>query len=1090
MVRAALKNPYAVVALSLILVILGAVSFQKMTVDIFPEINMPVLAVATFYKGMGPQEIEGAITLRLEQIYLQAAYIDHIESRSLPGVSLIKIYFHPSYDINAGLAEISSLTYSALRYLPQGIFPPVIIKFGAANLPIVLQTTSSDTLSEKEVRDLAYFKVRPQLGHVPGISFPTTFGGKIRQITIFMDRQRMLARGISVHEIVEAVNEQTLLLPAGSTKIGDLEYNLYSNSMIKLVEHMNDIPIKVVNGVPVYLRDVGVAADSTAITTNVVRINGKRAVYLPIMKQAGANTVAVIDGIKEALPKLVGLPKDLLVELISDQSLYIRQAITTLEHEGLMGAGLACLMVLIFLGSFRYTLIIALALPLSILGAFVLLYFTGQTINIMTLGGLALVIGTLLDNNIVVLENVHRHLGMGKLPRQAAEDGTSEVALPMLVITVSILIVYLPIMFFEGIVKFLFVPLALAVAYTMVVSYGTSMTVAPVALASLIRKGSHAGPEVKPRRFDRIFNRTADWYVRTLKWNLQHKSFLITGVIAIFAVSLFIAPRLATEFFPKVDAGEFILHVSAPTGSRVEKTEAIVAQVEGLIRKAIPSSEINQIVANIGLPQGFMVLYSPVNGPHQAFIIVSLKKGHTVKTEEIITNLRAAISRDLPGIKISFQSGGLVSDVLNFGLAAPINIKLSGPDLEELSETANKIRQVVAAIPGTADVRVSQAMDYPEIHLDLDRTKAAYVGLQERRMVKDLITGLSSNVTLNPSYWIDPQSNNAYFVVAQYPEQFLIQFEDFLDMPLVGGKTEHPPFAGGETRSRYRGTSLALYQTPFPERAELPQQTDELSSPILLRDVAQVTRIFGPETVDHYNLIRVIDVLIDVPGNNLGSVASQIEATLKTVELPENVTVLMKGEVDSMRGAVKGFTGVLPLAVLLIYLVMVGLFRSFVDPLVIIGAVPLGFIGVIWMLLLTGTSVNVESLIGSLMMIGIVVANSVLLVDFANNRMREGMAVEEAVVQAGRLRLRPVLMTALATIMGLTPMALGFGEGSEMNMPLARAVIGGLIAGTFLTLLFIPVLHVIIRRRSNKDTDASPESNDSDSSPSLPEVTT
>jgi multidrug efflux pump subunit AcrB len=374
--------------------------------------------------------------------------------------------------------------------------------------------------------------------------------------------------------------------------------------------------------------------------------------------------------------------------------------------------------------------------------------------------------------------------------------------------------------------------------------------------------------------------------------------------------------------------------------------------------------------------------------------------------------------------------------------------------------------------------------------LDLDRTKAAYVGLQERRMVKDLITGLSSNLTLNPSYWIDPQSNNAYFVVAQYPEQFLIQFEDILNMPLVGGKTEHRPFAGGEARSRYRGSSLALYQTPFSERAELPQQADKASSPILLRDVAQVTRIFGPETVDHYNLIRVIDVLIDVPGNNLGSVASQIEATLKTVELPENVTILMKGEVDSMRAAVKGFTGVLPLAVLLIYLVMVGLFRSFVDPLVIIGAVPLGFIGVIWMLLLTGTSVNVESLIGSLMMIGIVVANSVLLVDFANNRMREGMAVEEAVVQAGRLRLRPVLMTALATIMGLTPMALGFGEGSEMNMPLARAVIGGLIAGTFLTLLFIPVLHAIIRGRSTQDSEASPESNDSDSSPSLPEATT
>src|SRR5256712_569413 len=568
MIRAALNNPYAVVAISLIVVILGVVSYQTMVVDIFPEINIPVVAVATFYKGMGPSEVEGAITLRLEQLFLQASYVEHIESRSLPGVSLIKVYFHPSYDENAGMAEITSLAYSTLRFLPPGIWPPIIIKFGAASLPIGTLTVSSETLSEKEV-----------------------------------------AR----------------------------------------------------------------AADSTIIQTNIVRINGHRAVYLPIMKQAGANTIQVIDGIKATLPKLIGLPEDLTVNLIFDQSLYIRQAIQTLEEEGLLGGGLACLMVLLFLGSLRSTVIIALAIPLSILAAFVLLYFTGHTVNVMTLGGLALVIGTLLDNNIVVLENVHRHLGMGKTPGRAADDGTREVALPMLVATISILIVYLPIMFFTGIVKFLFVPLALAVAYVMVVSYLTSMPVAPVAMTALFREQTHA-PADHPRLFDRLFGSFVDRYVLVLRWCLAHKALVAGGVTLTFCGSLLLAPSLATQVFPRGDVGQFILNVAAPEGTRVEKTEAIVGQIESLIRQEIPPVELDQLVANIGLPHGWMVLYTPVNGPHQAFLLVSLTRGHRLRTDAIIARLRARLAREFPGLKFSFQTGGIVGDVLNFGPPAPPDI--------------------------------------------------------------------------------------------------------------------------------------------------------------------------------------------------------------------------------------------------------------------------------------------------------------------------------------------------------------------------------------------------------------------------------
>lgn len=1059
MIHAALKNPYAIVAMSLIVVILGGVSFQQMEVDVFPEINLPVVAVATFYKGMGPSELEGAITLRLEQLFLQASYVEHIESRSLPGVSLIKIYFQPSYDVNAAVAEITSLTYSTLKYLPPGVFPPIIVKFGAASLPIGVLTASSEGLGEKEVRDKAYYSVRPQLATVPGIFVAPSFGGTIRQVTVFLDRELMLARGVAAHEVVAAVNEQSLLLPAGNVKIGDFDYNVYTNSLIQVVDRMNEIPIKVEHGVPIRLGDVGKAVDSTMIQGNVVRVNGKRAVYLPILKQAGANTIAVMDGVKEGITKLIGLPADFTVKLLFDQSLYIRQAIHTLQDEGLIGGGLACLMVLLFLGSLRATLIIALAVPLSILAAFIQLNLAGQSVNVMTLGGLALVIGTLLDNNIVVLENVFRHLTMRKTVSQAARDGTNEVALPMLVITISILIVYLPIMFFTGIIRFLFVPLALAVAFTMVASYLASMTVAPVTIAALIKVESH-----HETWFDRLFNWVANRYTAVLTWCLGHTTIVVVLSLVLLALSGISAAGLATEFFPKVDAGQFILNLSAPEGTRVEKTEAIVERIEGIIKEETPTGELDQVVANIGLPQGWMVMFTPVTGPHQAFLLVSLLPNHTVSTPALIDRVRARIARELPGLKLSFQSGGIISDVLNAGLPAPIDLKLVGQDLNELKDAALRIREAVAAVPGTSDVVIRQGMDYPELLMSIDRSRASYFGLSEQQIVREVVTGLSSNVQLNPGYWIDPKSNNAYFVVTQYAEQSLTHFDDFLNTPLVGSARD---FSGSTSavNPADRGSSLALQQTPFSERATLPQVGGNSQGPVVLRDVADIDRRSGPETVDHYNLQRSMDVLVGVKGNDLGRVVKMVEAAVAGVTLPKDVQVKTQGEADSMRNALRGFGGALPLAIILVYLVIVGLFRSFIDPLVILGAVPLGFIGVIWMLLLTHTSVNVESLIGSLMMIGIVVSNSVLLVDFANRRLRDGLPLREALIEAGRLRIRPIVMTALATVLGLAPMALGLGEGSEMNAPLGRAVIGGLLVGTPTTLLVIPVLHAIARRR-------------------------
>src|SRR5713101_5688901 len=774
MVRASLKNPYAVVALSLIVVILGIVAYQKMVRDIFPEINIPVVAVATFYKGMGPSEMEGAVTLRLEQLFLQASYVDHIESRSLPGV---------------------------------------------------------------------------------------------RQITVFLDREKMLARGISANEVIKAVNAENLLTPTGNVKIGDFDYNVYSNSIVSVVKQMNDFPVKVVNGVPTYLKDVGTAADSTAIQMNIVRVNGRRAVYVPLLKQAGANTLAVLDGVRAALPKLKGIPSDLEIKLLFDQSIYIRQALTTVQHEMLLGGGLACVMVLLFLGSVRSMFIIALAIPLSVTAAFVLLYFTGHTINIMTLGGLALAVGTLVDNSIVVLENIHRHIAMDKPVREAVADGASEVALPMLVITISILIVYLPIVFFTGTIKFLFVPLGLAVAYAMGASYLASLTVAPVAIAAGQREIGHL-PELAEIEAPRSvwgsltaiwksfnpFERVADRYEAFLRWGLGHKALVVGTVGGVFLVSMAQAPRLATEFFPKMDAGEFILNVAAPEGTRLEKTEAIVGSIEEIIRKDIPQGELDQIVSNVGLPQGWMVLYTPVAGPHQAFVLVSLVKGHAGRTDEYIDRIRADLRRDVSGLKFSFQTGGVVSDVINAGLPAPVDIKISGPKLADLNDAATKIRDVVASVPGTLDVRVRQGMDYPEIHLNVDHVKAGLLGLTEQQVLSDVVTALSSNISGDPGYWIDPKTNNAYFVVAQYPEQNLTRFEDFMLTPLVGGRiTDLPITVVGS--GRLGGSTFSLQNTPFAGTSALPSGGNFSGGghrlPVFLKDVVTMERRTGPETIDH-----------------------------------------------------------------------------------------------------------------------------------------------------------------------------------------------------------------------------------------------
>jgi multidrug efflux pump subunit AcrB len=1078
--RASLKNPYAVFAICMIVLVLGAVSYQKMRVDIFPEIKIPTILVTTFYRGLSPSEMEGAITLKMEQRFVEASYVEHIESQSLAGMSYIKVFFQPEYSIDSAQSELTSLAYSIIRMLPPGVFPPSVYKFGVASLPVGLLSVSSESLGAKEIRDLAYFTVRQQIATIPGISFGPPLGGKVRQITVFMDQQRMMARGISPSDVVKAINSQSAIIPAGDIKLGDLDYYVYSNSLVDAVEKINDIPIKVVNGTPIFVRDIGTAADSAAIQTSIVRVNGHEATYIPITRQEGANTLEVTDGIRAKLPKLTEIPAGATVKFIYDQSLYIRQAIANLQKEGLLGAVLASLMIFLFLRSIKAALVVGLAIPLSLTAALVALYLTGQSVNIMTLGGLALVIGTLLDNNIVVQENLHRHLEMGKDGRSAAEDSAWELTLPILVATICILIVYLPIMFFTGIIKYLFVPLAMTVAFAMLADYAVSMSVTPVLLARFYQKGHGGNGTDESSASTGWFRFVLALYVPLLRASLRLKPVVIgLALLALIGAAVLLVPRLHTEFFPRTDAGNFTMTITAPEGSRIEKTTAIVAQIEQLVQETIPNSDLEEVISNTGIYFGDAARFAPNTGNHTAFVLVNLVTGHQGHTDHYITRLRTKLRDKIPGVEVAFQTGGIISDVLNFGLRAPIDIQVKGPTLDIIRSVAEEIQQKVAQVPNTVDVRIKQGKSYPELHIDVDRTKAAYYGIAQDRVIVDVITGISSNIALSPNYWLDPKTANGYFLLAQYPEQSLTKTEDLLNIPIIGARTPLLP-TSSLTTTGASGSTLALQNTPFAGR-QMEMSSGFYASgderrgpPVLLRDVASLSFKTGPDSVDHYDLSRLIDVLITPVGNDLGRVAKDIEAVLATIQLPKDVTLQLRGEVANMRGAIANFALALPLAVLLIYLVMVGLFRSLIDPLIILVAVPLGWIGTVLLLHLTNTSVNVESMIGTLMMMGIVVSNSILLVDYANRKVRAGATAEQAVFEAGTSRIRPILMTALATILGLLPLALGFGEGNETMVPLARAVVGGLAVSTVMTLLVVPVMHAMVLGRRVPDVDQSP----------------
>jgi hydrophobic/amphiphilic exporter-1 (mainly G- bacteria), HAE1 family len=1036
-----IKYPFFIIVACLVVAIVGSVTLVRMPVDLFPPINIPVVVVATFYSGMPPQQIETNITNPFERWFTLASGVDHIESRSLPGVSLIKIYFQAGTNADADLSTVSNLAMADLRRLPPGTLPPVVLKFDASSLPVCLITLKGEGLNETELHDIGQYNVRNQIANVPGASVPQPFGGRYRQIMVYVDPMKLEAHQLSPMDVVRTVNESNLILPAGDIKIGPFDYNLYSNSQVPTAKAINSMPLKTVGQSSVLVGDVGKAVDAQAIQTNIVRVDGQPSVYLPILKQGGdTNTISVVEGIQSALHNLVDIPKQLVTRVVFDQSIFVKTAIENLLHEGAIGLVLTGLMILLFLGSMRATAAVFLSIPLSALAAFLAISAGGGTVNTMVLGGLALAFSRLIDNSVIVLENIFRHLEMGEAPEVAAEQGGQEVALAVLAATLTTSIVFFPVVFLYGVSRFLFVALALAVILSLFASYFVAMTVVPLFCAKLVKR-HQADEEVGEgsvgarfgfitKKFNVYFEKMLGKYDRTLSTALLKPIATLFGLVGVSLLCFSLYPFLGVSFFPRADTGQFLINIKAPSGTRVEYTENYVKQVEETIRQVVPPKELQIIVSNIGITTDFSAMYTPNSASHTAFVQVSLKEGHKVGSYEYMRRVRARLSRELPQLSTYFQSGGLVDAVINLGLPAPIDVQVSGNNLDKIYGVATKIAAPVRELKSVNDVLIPQDIDYPALQLDIDREKASLLGLSQKEIVDNVITALTSNGMIAPNYWIDPKSGNPYMLTVQYPENQVKTLTDLKQIPLRGVHSSQPTF---------------------------------------LDSVVKVSTIPSPTEVDHYQLFRVIDVYVSPTNEDLGGVTSEIEKIIKDTTLPEGVRVNLRGSVQGMRASFKSFGIGLILSVVLVYLVLVAQFASWADPLIILLAVPPGLAGVLLFLLATDTTLNVMSLMGVVMMVGIVVSNSILIVEFARHMHKEGKPIKEAVSVASRLRLRPILMTSLATLLGLIPMAMKLGTGSEAYAPLARAIIGGLLVSVVVTVYLVPAAYVIVHRREERN---------------------
>jgi len=1028
MARFALRNPYLIVVICLIVAVVGVTSLVRMPVDLFPDINIPQVAVATFYNGMPPEQIENDITGRFERFFTLGAGIDHMESRSLPGVSIIKVFFQPGTNADSDVSEIANLAMADLRRLPPGTLPPIVQKFDASSLPVCLITLRGEGLTETQLRDIGQFTIRNQLAGVRGASVPQPFGGKYRQIMVYVDPARLQAYRLSPMDVVRAVNNANLILPSGDVKIGPYDYTLFTNSQFRDVADINRIPLKAAGGSMVLVSDVGHAEDASQIQNNIVSVDGQRSAFLPVMKQGGdTNTIAVVDGIRTVMGGLLDVPAQLEADVVFDQSQFVRHAIDTLLEEGATGLVLTAVMVLVFLGSARATIGVFLSIPLSVLATVVALYAGGSSINTMILAGFALVFSRLVDNAIIVLENIFRHLELGEPPAIAAERGGQEVSLAVLAATLTSSIVFFPVIFLYGVSRFLFSALALAVVLALVASYFVATTVVPLFCARFLTghqeaRESHLG-------------RLLAWYERRIRWSLARPGLVVAAIAAVCAATLALYPLLGEAFFPRTDAGQFVVNVKAASGTRLEVTAAEVQRVEALIRRSVDARDLGLIVSNIGVQPGFSSLYTSNAGPHTATVQVALTPDHRVGSYEYMSRVRQALRDEMPHLSAYFQSGGIVDAVLNQGLPAPIDVQLDGSNLDAAYASASDVAAAIRGLPGVSDVFIPQDVDYPSLRLDIDRERAADLGLNQREVVDNVITALTSNQMIAPSYWVDPKSGNDYLLTVQYPENHIRDLLDLRSIPLHG---EH------------------------------------VTDPTLLDAVTRVTPVRSPTEIDHYQIRRAIDIYVNPAGEDLGRVTAGIRRVLARTTLPAGVRATLRGMVNGMQESFASFALGLLLALVLLYLILVAQFRSFVDPLLILLAVPTGLAGVLVALVASNTTLNVQSLMGVLMMVGMVVSNSILIVEFTHRLEADGMPILDAVVNGCRIRLRPILMTSLATVIGLVPMALKLGTGSEAYAPLARAIIGGLAMSVVLTVFVVPAAYLMVyRRRSSTRREES-----------------
>ncbi|HEV2290004.1 MAG TPA: efflux RND transporter permease subunit [Candidatus Acidoferrales bacterium] len=1043
-----LRHPYFIVVICLFVCVLGVTSLVQMPVDMFPRINLPVVEVATFYNGMPPEQIEADITGRFERFFTLGAGIDHITSRSLPGVSLIKVYFQSTTDANADVTQVSNLAMADLRRLPPGTLPPVVVNSGASTLPVCLLTVEGEGLSETQLRDYLQFQIRDQIAGVPGATVPPPYGGKYRQIMVYVDPLKLQAHQLSPMDVVRAVNSSNLILPAGDVRIGPLDYNLYTNALVPNAESIGHVPLKTVGEKSVFVSDVGKAVDGSALQYNIVRVNGQRSTYVPVQKQGGdSNTISVVDGIKAAIQHLRDIPAQMKARVVFDQSVFVRQAISTVLREGGVGLVLTALMILLFLGSMRATAAVFLSIPISVMATFFFLHLGNATINSMILSGLALAFSRLIDNSVIVLENIFRHVELGEVPRTAAEKGTNEVALAVLAITIATVVVFFPVTLLYGVSKYLFTALAISVVLALLASYFVAVSVVPLYCAHLLKspvhdEGSLGGEKEQGggsarsswwSRFHSAFNEKFESMLGTyevaVKKALDHPKAVVFGFIGVFLLSFALYPRVGMAFFPRTDAGQFMINLKAPTGTRIGDTEGYVKQVERIIRHVVHPADLNTVVSNIGINSGLESLTTPNAGMYTAFVEVALKEDHKVSSFDYMDRVRTAIADQLPQLRTFFQSGGLVDSVLNQGKAAPIDVQVSGTDLNADDNVALGLARQFRAIKGVSEVYIPQDMDYPTLQVNMNRERASELGLDPREVVDNIVTSLTSDVMIAPNYWIDPKTGNDYFLAIQYPNNSTKSIQDLDTMPL---------------------------------------RSAHMNLPTYLNQVATIVPELSPSEVDHYQTERVIDVYVSPSGEDLSRPASAVEKVIANAKIPSNMRIDVRGLVNTMFTSFRSFGIGLLLSFLLVFLVLVAQFSSFLDPFLIVLAIPTGLVGVMLTLAFTSTTLNIQSLMGIVMLTGMVVSNSILIVDFANRLRQEGHGVRQAVAHSCRIRLRPILMTSLATIVGLLPMAFKLEPGSEAYAPLASVIIGGLIVSVILTIFVVPAAYLMIYGRRSQ----------------------